>query len=99
MLNKEVFVQRQVLLSLMERYQENGCVGLFERSISAARQVFIEDISPILLPEDYHFLCQLADHAINVYEKNLKKIYIRVSDQENIARLRIRNRESEVNLR
>lgn len=95
--------QMQVIISLLERYQkteneEPDRVIVQERSIQAARRVFLENGKHLLSAKDFTQLRDLCLIGEKAYEKNIKHIFLKVSSFEMLDRIRERGRPSERNI-
>lgn len=71
---------------------------VFERSIQAARRVFLENGRSLLPVEDFTQLTDLCLLGEAVFEKDLKRIYLKASDYEILHRIKKRDRASERNI-
>jgi Deoxynucleoside kinase len=91
-----------VVLALMERYQgrqKDSTVTVYEQSVRAAREVFIERFKEVLAIEDLTFLSELCAVAESEFERNVSTVYLTCSDVESVRRFRERDRQSEKSLR
>jgi deoxyadenosine/deoxycytidine kinase len=90
----------QVILSLLERYQnrKEGVVTIYERSVRAGKEIFLEKLSNVLQMEDLTFLSELAAAVQGQYEKDVVNLYLSCSNSEMLARCNKRDRPSEKNI-
>jgi deoxyadenosine/deoxycytidine kinase len=92
-----------VILSLLERYQEetSETVAVYERSLEAGREVFLQSQADLIDNRDYLFLRDLYFVGEEIYESSqcIFSIYLTCSEQEMLARHKKRGRLSERNLR
>jgi deoxyadenosine/deoxycytidine kinase len=94
-------LQSQVLLTLLERYEELSGhlpVAVYERSIRAARDVFLGRQRGVIRPEEFTFLWQLGSFGIRRYETGAWSIYLKCCEEETLERVRRRARPAEDNL-
>jgi deoxyadenosine/deoxycytidine kinase len=95
-----------VILALLERYEEvskmqasgERKVFVLERSIQAARRVFIEHNRHLLSEREYSLLIDLCLFGERYFESDLVRIYLKVPDHQMADRIRERGRPSEENI-
>jgi deoxyadenosine/deoxycytidine kinase len=81
----------------MERYKHksDGIITIYERSVRASREIFLERIKNQIDMEDLTFLSELAALAQSEFEKDVLTLYITCSNAEMLSRWNKRDRPSE----
>jgi deoxyadenosine/deoxycytidine kinase len=87
------------MMSLFTRHKQQVArgapVNIYERSIRAAKDVFLESSRTLLAPEDFTFLFELGEYGEKELERNVLSLYLHCSPAEMLDRVRARARPSE----
>jgi hypothetical protein len=95
-----ISLKNVVVLTLLERHErftDLGGIIIYERSLRAAREIFLDLRASLLEKEDLAFLQGLCKFGERLYETGAETVYLYCTENEMLERTAARSRPSERN--